>query len=125
MKARASVLTKYGFLWVTSVLFVASLAGHWTFAWFAYVQEQREHLHPVEVRGYVIETFRDTLENWQSEFLQLVWQVGGLAFLYFVGSPQSKEGSERVEAKVDLLVHALLKDGAAKAESIDRAYPKK
>ena len=42
---------------------------------------------------------RDTLENWQSEFLQLMWQVGGLAFLLYVGSPQSKEGDERVEAE--------------------------
>ena len=44
---------------------------------------------------------RDTLENWQSEFLQLIWQVGGLAFLLYVGSPQSKEGDDRVEAKID------------------------
>jgi low affinity Fe/Cu permease len=44
---------------------------------------------------------RDTLENWQSEFLQLLWQVGGLAILLYVGSPQSKEGDDRLEAKID------------------------
>ena len=27
--------------------------------------------------SYLIHTMRDTLENWQSEFLQLLWQVGG------------------------------------------------
>lgn len=27
---------------------------------------------------------------WQSEFLQLLWQIGGLAFLLYGGSPQSK-----------------------------------
>jgi hypothetical protein len=36
---------------------------------------------------------RDTLENWQSEFLQLIWQVAGLAILLHVGSPQSKRGT--------------------------------
>ena len=44
---------------------------------------------------------RDTFENWQSEFLQLLWQVGGLAILLYVGSPQSKEGDDRMEAKID------------------------
>ncbi|TIR43956.1 MAG: hypothetical protein E5X53_39350, partial [Mesorhizobium sp.] len=42
--------------------------------------------------------------NWQSEFLQLLWQVGGLAFLLFVGSPQSKESTDRMEAKIDALL---------------------
>lgn len=31
-------------------------------------------------------------------------QVGGLALLLYVGSPQSKEGSDRLEAKVDQLL---------------------
>jgi len=44
------------------------------------------------------------LENWQSEFLQLVWQAAGLALFYFWGSSQSKEGDERLEAKIDLLL---------------------
>jgi hypothetical protein len=43
---------------------------------------------------------RDTLENWQPEFLQLLWQVGLALFLY-VGSPQSKEGDDRKGAKLD------------------------
>ena len=33
---------------------------------------------------------RDTLENWQSEFLQLIWQVVALTYLWYIGSPQSK-----------------------------------
>ena len=50
---------------------------------------------------------RDTLENWQSEFLQLIWQVAGLALLLYVGSPQSKESDDRVEAKLDAVLHRL------------------
>jgi hypothetical protein len=50
---------------------------------------------------------RDTLENWQSEFLQLIWQVAGLALLLHVGSPQSKEGDDRMEAKIDAILLAL------------------
>src|SRR5688572_8310060 len=87
--------TKYGFLWVTLVLFLAAIIGHWMFAWYAYVEEQQAHGEPIEFSNYAIETARDTLENWQSEFLQLIWQVAGLAFLFYVGSPQSKEGDDR------------------------------
>jgi hypothetical protein len=50
---------------------------------------------------------RDTLENWQSEFLQLIWQVAGLAFLLHVGPPQSKEGDDLKEAKIDELLRLL------------------
>jgi hypothetical protein len=38
---------------------------------------------------------RETLENWQSEFLQLIWQVVALTYLWYIGSPQSKEEEER------------------------------
>ena len=47
---------------------------------------------------------RDTFENWQSEFLQLLWQVVGLAYFLYVGSPSSKENDDRMEAKIDSLL---------------------
>jgi hypothetical protein len=66
---------------------------------------------------------RDTLENWQSEFLQLIWQVGGLALLLYVGSPQSKEGDDRVEAKIDAILAAVAPNNADKIiDEIDREY---
>jgi hypothetical protein len=75
-------------------LFLGSLTGHWIFAWYAYIDEQSAHGQAIEFSGFFIETARDTLENWQSEFLQLIWQVAGLEFLFHIGSPQSKEGDE-------------------------------
>lgn len=91
----------YGYAWVTLGFFLISIIGHWLFGWFAYVNEQQAHAQPVVMSDYLIEMMRDTLENWQSEFLQLLWQVGGLAILLYVGSPQSKEGDDRMEAKID------------------------
>ena len=90
---------KYGYLWVTLALFFISIVGQWTAGWFEYKKEQEEQNQPVEVKDWAIEMTRGTLENWQSEFLQLVWQVAGLAFLWYVGSPQSKEGDDRKEEK--------------------------
>lgn len=87
------------------------------------MKEQEAHQEPVVVQEYVIETLRDTFENWQSEFLQLMWQVGGLAFLLYVGSPQSKEGDERKEAKLDLIVKKLDPKNADKLlKEIDSEY---
>jgi hypothetical protein len=87
---------KRGFLWVTLGFFVISLAAHWIFAWFTYVQEQQAHNQPVLAGDYFNMTVRDIMENWQSEFLQLMWQVAGLSFLLYIGSPQSMESSERL-----------------------------
>src|SRR5688572_26092513 len=89
---------KYGYAWITLGFFLVSFVGHWLFGWFAYVSEQQAHGQPIEVSQYVIQMTRDTFENWQSEFLQLLWQVGGLALLLYVGSPQSKEGTDRLES---------------------------
>lgn len=120
---QGSIWKRYGFAWVTGGFFIVSLIGHWLFGWFAYVQEQEALKQPVTGGGYFVEMMRDTLENWQSEFLQLLWQVGGLAFLLHVGSPQSKEGDDRMEAKLDEILRRV---DPAKAEEviteIDDAY---
>lgn len=121
MKRRKS---KYGYFWITLALFGLSIAGHWGFGWAAYANEAREHGQPAEMRGYLIEMARDTLENWQSEFLQLIWQVGGLAVLWHVGSPSSKESGDRLEEKVDYLLDRI-DGGAAKRQELDVKYPRK
>jgi hypothetical protein len=105
---------RFGFAWITALFFLISLVGHWLFGWFAYANEQRAHSEPVEVSGYFVQMTRDTLENWQSEFLQLLWQVAGLAILLHIGSPQSKEGDERKEAKLDAILQRLDPENADK-----------
>jgi hypothetical protein len=99
--------SRYSYAWVTLGFFAISIAGHWLFGWLAYVDEQASLGQPVEVSSWFVEMMRDTLENWQSEFLQLLWQVGGLAILLYVGSPQSKEGDDRMEAKIDEILRKL------------------
>jgi hypothetical protein len=95
---------------VLSVVVCRSLV----FAWFAYVDEQQQHRQPISVSGYAIETARDTFENWQSEFLQLIWQVAGLALLLHVGSPQSSEGDARQEEKLDAILRVIAPKDADK-----------
>ncbi len=117
-------MKKYSYLWITLILFLGSLIGHWLFGWYAYLDEQRALAQAPQVSGYAVEMLRDTLENWQSEFLQLIWQVAGLAILYHAGSPQSRGDDERIEEKLDFLLRTL---SAEKAESLiaelDRRFP--
>lgn len=121
--SKTSLSRAYSYGWITLGLFAFSIIGHWIFGWFAFVDEQQQHGQAAEVAPYLILMSRDTLENWQSEFLQLLWQVGGLAFFLFLGSPQSKEGSDRLEAKVDeILKRVEPQDGEGIIRDLDRRY---
>ena len=120
---RPSLWKGYAYAWITLGLFVFTLAGHWIFGWFAYLEEQRALAQPVEIGSYVIQMGRDTLENWQSEFLQLLWQVGGLALFLYVGSPQSREGDERKEEKLDAILRRLAPQDAERViAELDEKY---
>lgn len=119
-----SIWKRYSYAWITLILFLGAFIGHWVFGWFAYVSEQAKHGAPIEVSDYLVEMMRDTLENWQSEFLQLIWQVGGLAFFLFVGSPQSKEEDDRLEEKLDLILRTLRPvDAEDYIREFDRRFP--
>jgi hypothetical protein len=64
--AKASI-AKYGYL-VTFNLFSGSI-NHW---------------YMVSNQEIYSKNLRDTFENWQSEFLQLIWQVAGLSYLWYI-----------------------------------------
>lgn len=114
---------RYAYGWVTLGFFLISLAGHWLFGWLAYVDDQSERGQSAEVSGYFVEMSRDTFENWQSEFLQLLWQIAGLALVLYVGSPQSRESSERSEAKLDAVLRKVDPDEGERVVAIlDQEY---
>jgi hypothetical protein len=121
-----NIWKKKGYLWVTLLFFVFSLALHWIFGWQAFVNEQMAHNQPVMFSDYFVEMMRDTMENWQSEFLQLMWQVAGLSILLYVGSPTSKEGDERKEAKLDYIIQKLDPENYSKMmKKWEDEYPSK
>jgi hypothetical protein len=108
---------KYAYAWITLGFFSISLVLHWYFGWRSFLDDAAEHGQAPETAAYLSEMLRDTFENWQSEFLQLLWQVCGLAYFLYVGSPSSKENDDRLEAKVDAL---LLLQGSRGGEVIDK-----
>jgi hypothetical protein len=121
-----TVLKKFGFAWVTLGFLAISLVGHWLFGWLAYVDEQQAHGQAIETGGFVVEMLRETFENWQSEFLQLLWQVVGLTILLYVGSPQSKESEDRSEEMLKEILRKVDPKGAdATLAELDQKFPAK
>jgi hypothetical protein len=102
--ARHGILGKYSYAWLTLAFFLVSLVLHWYFGWQAFEDEARAHGQIPQLAQFATEAARDTFENWQSEFLQLLWQVVGLAYFLYLGSPSSKENDDRLEAKIDELL---------------------
>ena len=116
-------MRKYAYGYITLAFFLGSLLLHWYFGWQSFVAEQQAHGQSAEMGSFTNEMLRDTFENWQSEFLQLLWQVVGLAYFLYVGSPSSKENDDRMEVKIDALLRAIGKDKAdALIARIDEEY---
>jgi hypothetical protein len=81
-----------------------SWLGQFLFQTVVVRNEAEQHGQAFAWSDFLPQFFSSTLENWQSEFLQLVWQAAGLALFYFWGSSQSKESDDRLEAKIDALL---------------------
>ncbi|WP_353081249.1 DUF6766 family protein [Tessaracoccus lapidicaptus] len=94
----------YGFGLVTGALFLLSWTGQFITQYLVVRDEAAQHGQGFEWAQFMAQFFASTFENWQSEFLQLVWQAAGLSLLFFWGSSQSKDGDDRIEAKLDLLL---------------------
>lgn len=116
-------MKKYAYAWLTAGFFLVSIILHWVFGWYAFADDQKAHGVAPGVGPYLMEMGRDTFENWQSEFLQLLWQVVGLAYFLYVGSPSSKENDDRAEAKLDALLRLVGQEkGEALIAELDARY---
>lgn len=123
MKLGAKTILKgYAYAWLTLGFFLGSLALHWLFGWKAFVDDASAHGQAPMFGNYATEMLRDTFENWQSEFLQLLWQVVGLAYFLYLGSPSSHENDDRLEAKVDALLHFHGDEGKEIVTHLDRHF---
>ena len=93
----------YSFALVTGALFLFSWLGQFLFQIIVERNEAEQHGQSFSWGDFLPQFLQSTFENWQSEFLQLVWQAAGLALFYYWGSSQSLASDERIEAKIDAL----------------------
>src|SRR5688572_7959033 len=82
------------------MLFLATWIAHAASEWQTFTDEQRSHGESTQAGDFVAEFAQSSLENWQSEFLQLFAFVSLAALYIHKGSAESKDGEERVEASL-------------------------
>jgi hypothetical protein len=101
------VWANFGLSIVLCALFFLSWGGQAVAQWRTYVQEQQDHGEAVESGEFLMEFGEATLENWQSEFLQLFSFVVLAAVFIHRGSAESKDSDDRMEEKLDRIVSKL------------------
>ncbi|HXF71158.1 MAG TPA: DUF6766 family protein [Actinomycetota bacterium] len=94
------------------VLFLISWGAQGLAEWEQYRSEQRAHGEPVTAPGFAVTFAQSTLENWQSEFLQLFSFVVLSSVLIHRGSAESKDGTDRIEGKLDEVLRRSGEEGA-------------
>lgn len=104
-------------------LFLFSWIAQLTVEWWQFVDEQQQFSQAAEFWSteFWVTFWQSTLENWQSEFLQLATFTIAGAYLVYKGSSESPDSSERVEAKLD----ALLEKQGLDPQEIESALPEK
>ena len=100
---KPSFTKAYSFALITGAFFLVTWLAQFLTQLQVVRNESSQHGDPFHWADFIPQFFASTFENWQSEFLQLVWQAAGLAFFYFWGSSQSRE-SDELEAKIDQLL---------------------
>ena len=89
------------------LLFFVSWIGQTYTGWKEFVAEQQSLQQSASIfgdDGYIWMWLQSTLENWQSEFLQLFAMVLLTAYFIFRGSHESKDSDEEGQAKLDHLI---------------------
>jgi hypothetical protein len=105
------IWSNFGLSIAFATLFLVSWAGQAVAEWRMYVEDQQAHQRAVDFGGFLIAFGQSTLENWQSEFLQLFSFVVFAAVLIHRGSAESKDGTDRIEAKLDRIEERLDRAG--------------
>jgi hypothetical protein len=86
---------------VLGLLFLLSWIGQLIVQWFNWAHEQMDHGQPLQVGSFLWQFWESTLENWQSEFLQLFCFVVLSAFFIHRGSAESRDSDEQMQRSLD------------------------
>jgi hypothetical protein len=85
---------------VLMILFLVTWVAQGVAQWQVFTDEQHSHGETPELGDFAGEFAQSTLENWQSEFLQLFSFVTLAALYIHKGSAESKDSDEKLEASL-------------------------
>jgi hypothetical protein len=106
----AKLWRNYGLSLVLFALFAVSWVLQTLTGWTDFAAQQQQHGQAAQVfgqDGYVWTWAEATLQNWQSEFLQLFTFVVLTSFLIHKGSPESKDSDEEMKEALDRIEQRL------------------
>jgi hypothetical protein len=96
----SGIWANFGLSLAFLALLLASWIGQAAAEWGTIVQEARAHGGSPDLADFLVQFGQSTLENWQSEFLQLFSFVVFSAILIHHGSAESRDGTDRLEEAV-------------------------
>jgi purine-cytosine permease-like protein len=96
--AGRSVWREFGLGLLLMILFFTTWVAQLISEWQVFTDEQHAHDETPKIGDFVSTFAQSTLENWQSEFLQLFSFVVLAALYIHKGSAESKDGEEKIEA---------------------------
>ncbi len=102
-------IRNYSLSIVLALLFLSSWVGQWYFQWEEFVNTQQAHMQAIDFHEFLAEFGASTLENWQSEFLQLLTFVVLTTFLIHKGSHESKDSDEKMQQTLERIEKKLEK----------------
>lgn len=110
MNAVGTHLKRHALGYIVLALFLLSWGGQFFAEAAVYMNDVREHGRSIgsvwESMGqadFWEEFAQSTLENWQSEWLQIATFVLATSIFVFQGSAESNDSETRMEAKIDAL----------------------
>ena len=95
-----SLFREFGLSMALITLFFASWIGQAITQWQEFTDEQASQGAPAKLGDFMASFGQATLENWQSEFLQLFAFISLSALYIHKGSSESKDGTEKLEASL-------------------------
>lgn len=92
-----SVLKQFGLSIALLTAFLTSWVAQALAQWEQFKSEQMEHGQAISISDFMPMFMSSTMENWQSEFLQLFAFVVLTSLLIHKGSSESKDGDEEMK----------------------------
>ncbi|TDE16023.1 DUF6766 family protein [Jiangella asiatica] len=111
---------RWGAVYILILLFLGSWMGHFFTQLAEFRSEQQDHDQPFVWSDYLASFFASTFENWQSEWLQLIFQAVLLLAAKHLLFQADAEDLERIERKIDN-IHERVGAGAVGPEQGDEA----
>ena len=98
LQGRARLWKNFGLSLAFCFLFFGSWIAHGIAEWQVFTDDQAAHNEPVEIGDFIAVFAQSTMENWQSEFLQLFSFTVMAALLIHKGSAESRDSDDLIQS---------------------------